>query len=87
MVNVGTIGNIDHGKTTLTDALVKVLGAEMARKVVIVDGDPRTDTKLSDLDDYDEAIRWPHSDGKTKSAKRAKKERMKAVRLKAFLGK
>ena len=27
-VNVGTIGHIDHGKTTLTAAITKVLGDE-----------------------------------------------------------
>ena len=26
-VNVGTIGHVDHGKTTLTSAITKVLGA------------------------------------------------------------
>ena len=26
-VNVGTIGHVDHGKTTLTAAITKVLGA------------------------------------------------------------
>ena len=26
-VNVGTIGHVDHGKTTLTAALTKVLGS------------------------------------------------------------
>ncbi|MGP0591342.1 GTP-binding protein, partial [Nitrospira sp. T9] len=25
-VNVGTIGHVDHGKTTLTSALTKVMG-------------------------------------------------------------
>lgn len=29
-VNVGTIGHIDHGKTTLTSALIRVLGEEAA---------------------------------------------------------
>ncbi len=27
-VNIGTIGHIDHGKTTLTAAITKVLGEE-----------------------------------------------------------
>ena len=27
-VNVGTIGHVDHGKTTLTAALTKVLGSK-----------------------------------------------------------
>ena len=29
-VNVGTIGHVDHGKTTLTAALTKVMAAELA---------------------------------------------------------
>lgn len=36
-VNVGTIGHIDHGKTTLTAALVRVLGEEAAKQVIVVD--------------------------------------------------
>lgn len=28
MTNVGTIGHVDHGKTTLTAALTRVLGAK-----------------------------------------------------------
>ena len=27
-VNIGTIGHVDHGKTTLTAAITKVLGSE-----------------------------------------------------------
>ena len=30
-VNVGTIGHVDHGKTTLTAALTKVMAAEVWR--------------------------------------------------------
>ena len=33
-VNVGTIGHVDHGKTTLTAALTKVSGATRARRQV-----------------------------------------------------
>ncbi|GIT25584.1 MAG: hypothetical protein CM1200mP41_16280 [Gammaproteobacteria bacterium] len=29
-VNVGTIGHVDHGKTTLTAAITRVLGRNMA---------------------------------------------------------
>ena len=29
-VNVGTIGHVDHGKTTLTEAITKVLPAAQA---------------------------------------------------------
>jgi len=32
-VNVGTIGHIDHGKTTLTAAITKVLAKANAAKV------------------------------------------------------
>ena len=30
-VNIGTIGHIDHGKTTLTAAITKVLGKRKKR--------------------------------------------------------
>ena len=30
--NIGTIGHVDHGKTTLTAAITKVLAAESCRK-------------------------------------------------------
>jgi elongation factor Tu len=36
-VNVGTIGHIDHGKTTLTSAITKVLHALMEGKAVQFD--------------------------------------------------
>ena len=37
-VNVGTIGHIDHGKTTLTAALVKVQGADgLAQEIKYAD--------------------------------------------------
>ncbi|MCH2335124.1 MAG: GTP-binding protein, partial [Pseudomonadales bacterium] len=32
-INVGTIGHVDHGKTTLTAALTKVCAAEMGGEV------------------------------------------------------
>lgn len=41
-VNVGTIGHIDHGKTTLTAALVRVLGEEAAKQVIVVDDQSHT---------------------------------------------
>ena len=41
-VNVGTMGHIDHGKTTLTAAITKVLS----------DRDPES-TQLTDFDDID----------------------------------
>ena len=30
--NIGTIGHVDHGKTTLTAAITKVLAERVARK-------------------------------------------------------
>ena len=30
-VNIGTIGHVDHGKTTLTAAITKVFGYEQVR--------------------------------------------------------
>jgi len=39
-VNVGTIGHVDHGKTTLTSALTKVMGdTGKAKFIVRVRGD------------------------------------------------
>ena len=32
-VNIGTIGHVDHGKTTLTAAITKVLGYEWQGRV------------------------------------------------------
>ena len=37
-VNVGTIGHIDYGKTTLTVALIRVLREGAAKQVTVVDG-------------------------------------------------
>lgn len=34
-VNVGTIGHVDHGKTTLTAALVRVLGSQGDNVIVV----------------------------------------------------
>ncbi len=31
--NIGTIGHVDHGKTTLTAAITKVLGGDRRRHV------------------------------------------------------
>ena len=36
-VNVGTIGHIDHGKTTLTAAITKVLAASQLAKYTAFD--------------------------------------------------
>ena len=34
-VNVGTIGHVDHGKTTLTAALVRALGSQGDNVIVV----------------------------------------------------
>ena len=36
-LNIGTIGHVDHGKTTLTSAITKVLAKKMAGKVQYVE--------------------------------------------------
>ncbi len=36
-VNVGTIGHVDHGKTTLTAAMTKVLAAKHGGEVITFD--------------------------------------------------
>ena len=38
-VNVGTIGHVDHGKTTLTTAITKVLAKEGKAKAMVVTKD------------------------------------------------
>jgi len=38
-LNIGTIGHVDHGKTTLTAAITKVLAAASGQKVAFVDYD------------------------------------------------
>ena len=43
-VNIGTIGHVDHGKTTLTSAITKVLakkGLAQARNYDEIDNAPR----------------------------------------------
>src|ERR1019366_5889056 len=50
-VNVGTIGHVDHGKTTLTTALLKVLSKEGLAEVksyadIAKGGTVRDDTKI-----------------------------------------
>ena len=41
--NIGTIGHVDHGKTTLTAAITKVLAARVAGNTA-TDFRPRKDT-------------------------------------------
>src|SRR5690554_6191466 len=47
-VNIGTIGHVDHGKTTLTSAITKVLGKKGLSKVLDydqIDGAPEEKTR------------------------------------------
>ena len=49
-VNVGTIGHIDHGKTTLTAALTKDVAATTRRSVPLMIRLPRRRTKAPSVD-------------------------------------
>lgn len=86
-VNVGTIGHIDHGKTTLTAALVKVLGEEMAKQVVIVDPED-ADEFSKNNPDFDGLAVSPIGSGRPRNATRkaARKARMLAAQRRAFFG-
>jgi hypothetical protein len=81
-LNVGTIGHIDHGKTTLMQALVAVLGEEMASRCVV------TDTKHPIMDSFDDICGASPYPGRPKNQKRkaAWKAKLKAAQLKAFSG-
>ncbi len=56
-MNVGTIGHIDHGKITLSQALVRSLGEDMASKVVLLDEEGVARARRDGFirDDLDEA--------------------------------
>lgn len=75
-VNVGIIGHVDHGKTTLTAALVRVLSSEMLV----------TETRSSIMDDYDEYQEASPYPGRAKNPKRkaAWKAKLKAVQFAAM---
>lgn len=81
-VNVGTIGHIDHGKTTLMQALVAVLGEEMAAQCIV------TDTKHSRMDDFNEICDASPYAGRPKNRTRKAvwKAKLKAAQLKSFGG-
>lgn len=81
-VNVGTIGHIDHGKTTLRQALVAVLGEEMAAQCIV------TETKHSMMEDFNEIFDASPYPGRTKNRTRkaAWKAKLKAAQLKSFGG-
>lgn len=80
-VNVGTIGHVDHGKTTLTAALIRVLGDEMAKRVVVVDN-----YNPSRADEFFSAPYSSIGDGRTKDKKRksAWRAKLKALQLAAM---
>lgn len=69
-VNVGTIGHVDHGKTTLTAALMDMLSAE----------------KIAAARDIQEPERPAKRERKDSKDSKGRKARMKAAQLKAFLG-
>ncbi|WP_423836650.1 GTP-binding protein [Stutzerimonas stutzeri] len=84
-VNVGTIGHIDHGKVTLTAALVKVLGPEMADKVVILDDE--SVAKLRDQNRIFDELDFPAQGlGRQRSVNRKalRKARMLDLQRRAF---
>jgi hypothetical protein len=86
--NVGTIGHVDHGRTTLTAALCKVLGAEIASQVVIVDDANAADFARNNPDFDGLAISEvsPFGSGRAPNAKRKaeRKARLKTAQLNAF---
>ena len=45
-LNIGTIGHIDHGKTTLTSAITKVLAAKGLAQERSYPNEPKPDAKL-----------------------------------------
>ena len=45
-INVGTIGHVDHGKTTLSAAISKVQGSPVAYKDIAKGGTVRDETKI-----------------------------------------
>lgn len=83
--NVGTIGHVDHGKTTLLVALSKVLSAKDLGKVVVVDGGSGASlTGLEHLADIE--IAEPYSDRATaRRKKKARKAKLAELQRKAFL--
>lgn len=84
-VNVGTIGHIDHGKTTLTAALVRVLGEKMAKQVVVVDESNAAEFVRKNLD-FSEIGASAIGSGRPRNAKRkaAWRAKLKAAQLKAM---
>lgn len=84
-VNVGTIGHVDHGRTTLTQALARVLGEEMASRVVVVDGDQIENDALRRLADIE--IGTPRNERYwSKRRKKERKARLAELQRKAFEG-
>ena len=91
-VNVVTIGHVEHGKANLTQALVKVLGADTASEVVVVDEQSVEDLRRKGLihDAVTETIESCYSDlfgrAKNPSRKKARKDRLRAAMYKAAGG-
>ena len=57
-VNVGTIGHVDHGKTTLTAAITKVMGEKFGGEAKAYD----------QIDNAPEAVSYTHLTLPTKSS-------------------
>jgi len=54
-VNIGTIGHVDHGKTTLTSAITKVLANKGLAQYMAFDQIDKAPERRSGVDDRDRA--------------------------------
>ena len=64
VVNVGTIGHVDHGKTKLTAAVATAIAANLARKSVDDVNEKLTRELTKERDDW---RKWRQSGNKGKS--------------------
>lgn len=64
VVNVGTIGHVDHGKAMLTAAVVTAIAANLARKSVDDVNEKLTRGLTKEREDW---RKWRQSGGKNKS--------------------
>ena len=91
-VNIGTIGHVDHGKTTLAATLVKALGKEMANQCVVVDADGAEELRRKGLirdaitETIDECAHSLFGRPRSKSRKAERQARLKAAMFKAAGG-